>query len=244
MRLPIRRPALPRASSAMSGFFFCGMIEEPVEQESCSVTKPNSLVAQRITSSAIAGEVDTDHAPRRRRTRRRTSRDGGAVDRVVRRSRSKPSSARDQLRVQARGSGRRAHPQPYGESTTARACPSRAAARTSRSSGQAWASRWWDSSTGCACCRCVRPGMIAPRWASAWSTSASTRSRITPAGDAACVVEQVTSGPAWRSGRCATVRRAACRRRSGAQRARSASALESAVHVLVGVRGPERRPEV
>ena len=29
--LPIRRPALPRASSAMSGFFFCGMIDDPVE---------------------------------------------------------------------------------------------------------------------------------------------------------------------------------------------------------------------
>ena len=31
VRLPIRRPDLPRASSAMSGFFFCGMIDEPVE---------------------------------------------------------------------------------------------------------------------------------------------------------------------------------------------------------------------
>ncbi|MCY1244911.1 hypothetical protein D9M72_580110 [compost metagenome] len=31
VRLPISRPAFPRASSATSGFFFCGMIEEPVE---------------------------------------------------------------------------------------------------------------------------------------------------------------------------------------------------------------------
>ena len=29
VRLPISRPALPRASSAMSGFFFCGMIDRP-----------------------------------------------------------------------------------------------------------------------------------------------------------------------------------------------------------------------
>ncbi|COX01806.1 Uncharacterised protein [Mycobacterium tuberculosis] len=29
---------LPRASSAMSGFFFCGMIELPVDHESCNVT--------------------------------------------------------------------------------------------------------------------------------------------------------------------------------------------------------------
>ncbi len=52
MRLPTRRPALPRASSAMSGFFFCGMMLDPVDQESCSVTKPNSRVDQRISSSA------------------------------------------------------------------------------------------------------------------------------------------------------------------------------------------------
>ena len=30
VRLPMRRPVLPRASSAMSGFFFCGSIEDPV----------------------------------------------------------------------------------------------------------------------------------------------------------------------------------------------------------------------
>lgn len=38
VRLPISRPDLPRANSAMSGFFFCGMIELPVDHESCSVT--------------------------------------------------------------------------------------------------------------------------------------------------------------------------------------------------------------
>jgi hypothetical protein len=30
-RLPTTRPVLPRTSSAMSGFFFCGIIELPVE---------------------------------------------------------------------------------------------------------------------------------------------------------------------------------------------------------------------
>ena len=38
VRLPIKRPALPRASSGTSGFFFCGMIDEPVDHASCSVT--------------------------------------------------------------------------------------------------------------------------------------------------------------------------------------------------------------
>ena len=31
IRSPKARPALPRTSSAISGFFFCGMMEEPVE---------------------------------------------------------------------------------------------------------------------------------------------------------------------------------------------------------------------
>ena len=51
VRLPISRPALPRASSATSGFFFCGMMLDPVDQASASVAKPNSGVHQRITSS-------------------------------------------------------------------------------------------------------------------------------------------------------------------------------------------------
>ena len=39
---PIRRPALPRASSAMSGFFFCGSIDEPVLYASARRRNPNS----------------------------------------------------------------------------------------------------------------------------------------------------------------------------------------------------------
>ncbi|OUD91175.1 hypothetical protein CMMCAS03_01155 [Clavibacter michiganensis subsp. michiganensis] len=35
----------------MSGFFFCGMIDDPVEKESLSVTNPNSRVFQRMISS-------------------------------------------------------------------------------------------------------------------------------------------------------------------------------------------------
>ena len=31
VRSPMSRPDLPRVSSAMSGFFFCGMMDEPVE---------------------------------------------------------------------------------------------------------------------------------------------------------------------------------------------------------------------
>ena len=37
-RLPMSRPVLPRVSSATSGFFFCGMIDDPVDQASAKVT--------------------------------------------------------------------------------------------------------------------------------------------------------------------------------------------------------------
>ena len=75
----------------------------------------------------------------------------------------KPSS-----RATASGSSPRLEPasapEPYGESAATRASQSRSRS-TSRTSGQAWASRWWASSTGCACWRWVRPGMTAPRCA-------------------------------------------------------------------------------
>jgi hypothetical protein len=34
IRWPLTRPLLPRTSSGTSGFFFCGMIEEPVQKRS------------------------------------------------------------------------------------------------------------------------------------------------------------------------------------------------------------------
>ena len=50
---PIAVPALPRASSATSGFSFCGIIDEPVAALSGSRTNPNSEVAQSTISSPI-----------------------------------------------------------------------------------------------------------------------------------------------------------------------------------------------
>ena len=45
------RPVLPRISSGTSGFFFCGMIEEPVQKLSDSSMKPNWAEDQMISSS-------------------------------------------------------------------------------------------------------------------------------------------------------------------------------------------------
>ena len=80
-------------------------------------------------------------------------------------------------------------PEPYGESAATRASQSRIR-DTSRTSGQAWAIRWWLSSTGWACWRWVRPGMIAPWCCSACAAIASTRSRTWPAIDPGVVAQE------------------------------------------------------
>ena len=49
---PKMRPIFARISSAASGFFFCGMIEEPVENRSDSFTKRNWADDQITSSSA------------------------------------------------------------------------------------------------------------------------------------------------------------------------------------------------
>ena len=51
IKSPKTLPDLPRTSSAMSGFFFCGIIDEPVENASSSSMNLNSQLHQRIISS-------------------------------------------------------------------------------------------------------------------------------------------------------------------------------------------------
>ena len=45
------RPVLPRSSSGTSGFFFCGMIDEPVHQASARLMKPNCADDHSTSSS-------------------------------------------------------------------------------------------------------------------------------------------------------------------------------------------------
>ena len=52
IKSPKTRPDFPRNNSAMSGFFFCGMMLEPEENVSRIFTKPNSCDDQMMTSSA------------------------------------------------------------------------------------------------------------------------------------------------------------------------------------------------
>ena len=46
------RPTLARINSVKSGFFFCGIALDPVENASGRITKPNSAVANSVISSA------------------------------------------------------------------------------------------------------------------------------------------------------------------------------------------------
>ena len=84
IRWPLTRPVLARTSSAASGFFFCGMIEEPVENESDSLTKPNCGVDQMTISSASRDRcVAADRGDRQEFQREIAV--GHAVERVARR---------------------------------------------------------------------------------------------------------------------------------------------------------------
>jgi hypothetical protein len=51
MRLPLTRPVLPRISSGTSGFFFCGMIDEPVQKRSARSTNAKRGFIQMMISS-------------------------------------------------------------------------------------------------------------------------------------------------------------------------------------------------
>ena len=73
VRWPTTRGALARRSSAASGFFFWGMIDDPLDHASGSSTKPNSSLDQS-TSSAPRRERCVAHvaaAARKSRTKSR-----------------------------------------------------------------------------------------------------------------------------------------------------------------------------
>ena len=121
-------------------------------------------------------------------------------------------------------------PEPYGESDSTRRRQS-ASRSTSRSSAQAWASRWCDSSTGCACWRCVRPGMTGAEVGLGLAGQ-----RIDQVEQQAADRERVVEQVAPEQGRDLVV--------AGPSRAQLAAdvgadlldqqSLEGAVHVLVG----------
>ena len=87
----MNRPDLPRASSAMSGFFFCGMIDEPVDHASSSCTQPNSGVAHRMTSSPMRDRCTPSSAATNRNSAAKSRSATASIEFAA--GRSKPSSA-------------------------------------------------------------------------------------------------------------------------------------------------------
>ena len=182
-----------------------------------------------------AREVDADLRGRRTRTRRR--RRGWRCRRSSSRPGPRARGRRRRMPRRGRAWTRRARPR-----RTARHPPassSRRAARGRATSGHAWASRWCASSTGWACCRCVRPGMTAVRCASACAASASMRCT------SCCPIVAAWSLQVQPHERGDLVVAAA----AGAELAAELGAddadergLEGAVHVLVGVARRRPRP--
>ena len=229
------RPALPRASSAMSGFFFCGMIDEPVAKASSSSTQPNSVRGPEHDLLAEPGQVHADQRGDEAGTRRRSrGRDTASIELARGAGRSRAPWRRA---TGSSGSDEPASaPEPSGE-TAARASQSRSRSR-SRSErlhvGEQLVAR---TSTGWACCRWVMPGAGVSRCRAGLLDQRVGQRRPARAASAAGVVAQVepqvggdlvVAGPAGAQ--------LAAERAELLQQA----ALERGVHVLV----LDRRAEV
>ena len=170
------RPALPRASSATSGFFFCGMIEEPVAYASSISIQPNSCEDQSTISSPSRDRWTPISAAAKQNSAAKSRSETASIEFGA--AAAKPSSAANCCG--SIGSEEPASaPAPSGL-TAARLSQSRSLL-TSRVNACTWASSWWANSTGCACCRWVMPGAGRSPHASACAISAvcSSASRDT-----------------------------------------------------------------
>src|SRR6266545_1978171 len=167
----MRRPVLPRASSATSGFFFCVMIDEPVAKESSSSTQPNDGVVQIMISSPSRDRCTPVSAATKRNSAAKSRSETASIEFCA--AAENPSS-----RATSAGSSGNEEPasapDPSGQ-MAARRSQSRSRSR-SRSNAWTCASSWWPNTIGWAGCRWVKPGAGVPTWRAACSTSASTSS--------------------------------------------------------------------
>ena len=194
MRSPIRRPDLPRASSAISGFFFWGMIDEPVDHESCRVANPNSFDVHRHTSSPRRDKCTPMSAVTRETPRRSRGRDTASIEFAA--AVANPSSA-----ATASGSSASAEPDraPGNQADSPKsACPSPSICpRHERTREHAL--RAHVRMTRAEHVADVYPGAAASTCAWAWDTNADCRSRT--AGQSAVPGRASTTGDPSRSGR-------------------------------------------
>ena len=90
-RSPTTRPVLPRISSAKSGFFFCGMMDDPVENASDSSMNPNSELDHSTISSHSRDRCMHDTLHAYDRSSRKSRSDTASSEFGI--TREKPSSA-------------------------------------------------------------------------------------------------------------------------------------------------------
>ena len=142
----------------MSGFFFCGMIDEPVAQASSSRAQPNSVDVQSTTSSPSRDRWTPSSAAAKQNSAAKSRSLTASIELSA--ARSKPSSA-----ATASGSSRSDEPAsaPAPSGLTAVRRSQSCSRSTSRAKECAWASSWWAMSTGWACCRWVMPGAATSR---------------------------------------------------------------------------------
>ena len=120
------RAAWPRVSSRTSGFFFCGMRDEPVAMASGSSTDAASSLLKKIKSSAMRDRCDSSSAARKRYSAAKSRSETASIEFRV--ARAKPSDLASASR--STGSGVPASaPEPSGHSSP-RATASRRRARS------------------------------------------------------------------------------------------------------------------
>ena len=187
MRSPISRPALPRASSAMSGFFFWGSIERAGGVGVVEPDEPELLGRPQHDLLADPRQVDADQREREQRLGDEVAVARG-VEGVVERARRSPSAVA--LPTGSSGSDEPASaPAPSGD-TSARRRASRAGRRHGRAprrgpSGDGPAARAGPAAGGCS-----RAGRRRPTSLGRAASSASCRSSTAAATGAQRVLHE------------------------------------------------------
>ena len=150
IKFPYARPVFPRISSAISGFFFCGIIDDPVENASSSSINLNSSVDQIMISSAKRDKCVINSAEFDKNSTIKSRSLTASIELAY--TSAKPSSSADFKRSIGNVVPAIA-PAPKGK-ISMRFIDS-VKRSLSRCSCQKYTIKWWAKLIGCARCKCV-----------------------------------------------------------------------------------------
>ena len=205
------RPALPRASSAMSGFFFCGSIDEPVLYASARRRKPNSSLDHSTISSPRRERCTCVSASTNSASATKSRSDTASSE--LSKRRAKPSSAGDAVGIERQArAGERAGAERRHVGPRERVAPAVDVARERPEVREEVVRE--QHRLGALEVRVAGEVDVAPA-ASARSSSTSCR-RVDPARDVGALALAGTAAARSRPGRCGCGRCGASRRRSPA----------------------------